>query len=229
MSADREVAAAANRAPEQVPVPSTAIPVQVSLALQTAEAVPAAPVATAHGEETDALCANCGATLTGHYCSSCGQKGEHPVHSLWHFISEATEDLTHADSRIWRTIGALLFKPGFLTTEFLAGRRARYLPPIRLYLVTSVLFFLLFAIGNHSSREQTPAEVAKTNGQIAKAKAEFRKATGRELVTITIPQDVKASGDRQARLANCVKVENEVRKSSSLKAAALSVVHKACV
>ena len=54
----------------------------------------------------------------------------------------ATEDLTHADSRLWRTLAALLFKPGHLTREFLAGRRARYLPPVRLYLVLSVLFFL---------------------------------------------------------------------------------------
>ena len=65
------------------------------------------------------------------------------MHSLWHFTRVATEDLTHADSRLWRTLTALLFKPGRLTREFLAGRRARYLPPVRLYLVLSVLFFLI--------------------------------------------------------------------------------------
>jgi hypothetical protein len=64
------------------------------------------------------------------------------VHSLWHFIKVACEDLTHADSRLWRTLTALLFKPGYLTREFLCGRRARYLPPVRLYLVLSVVFFL---------------------------------------------------------------------------------------
>jgi hypothetical protein len=67
------------------------------------------------------------------------------VHSLWHFSQVAAEDLTHADSRLWRTLLALLFKPGFLTREFLAGRRARYLPPVRLYLVLSVAFFLFAA------------------------------------------------------------------------------------
>ena len=72
---------------------------------------------------------------------------EHSVHSIWHFLREATEDLTHADSRLWRTIAALLFKPGFLTREFLDGRRARYLPPVRLYLVLSVLFFLTAGSG----------------------------------------------------------------------------------
>ena len=89
-----------------------------------------------------ARCDNCGAAVSGSYCAACGQRLEPPVHSLWHFATTATEDLTHADSRLWRTLGALLFRPGYLTREFLAGRRARYLPPVRLYLVISVAFFL---------------------------------------------------------------------------------------
>jgi Protein of unknown function (DUF3667) len=101
-------------------------------------AVPSAPSLTA-----PVLCDNCGAPVPGRYCSACGQRLEPPVHSLWHFSRVATEDLTHADSRLWRTLTALLFKPGRLTREFLAGRRARYLPPVRLYLVLSVLFFLI--------------------------------------------------------------------------------------
>jgi hypothetical protein len=96
---------------------------------------PAAP-ATTH-------CQNCGNAVTQRYCGGCGQRLDSPVHSLWHFTQLATEDLTHADSRLWRTLGALLFRPGRLTREFLAGHRARYLPPLRLYLVVSVAFFLL--------------------------------------------------------------------------------------
>ena len=91
-------------------------------------------------------CANCGATVTDKYCGRCGQRLDHTIHSVWHFGLEATEDLTHADSRLWSTLLALLFKPGFLTQEFLSGRRARYLPPLRLYLVLSVLFFLLITL-----------------------------------------------------------------------------------
>jgi hypothetical protein len=89
-----------------------------------------------------ARCDNCGAAVSGRYCGACGQRLEPPLHSLWHFSKAVTEDLTHADSRLWRTLGALLFRPGDLTREFLAGRRARYLPPVRLYLVISVTFFL---------------------------------------------------------------------------------------
>jgi hypothetical protein len=71
---------------------------------------------------------------------------------LREFLAEATEVVTHADSRVWRTLSPLLFRPGFLTREFLRGRRARYLPPFRLYIVASVLFFLLASLGTHTPR-----------------------------------------------------------------------------
>jgi hypothetical protein len=102
---------------------------------------PAGPASTAR--VSPQLCENCGNEVTQRFCGACGQRREPPVHSLWHFSRVATEDLTHADSRLWRTLAALLFRPGRLTAEFLDGRRARYLPPIRLYLVLSVLFFLV--------------------------------------------------------------------------------------
>ena len=56
------------------------------------------------------------------------------------------EGLTHADSRLWRTLITLWFKPGKLTNEFIAGRRAAYVPPFRLYLIMSVIFFLLASV-----------------------------------------------------------------------------------
>lgn len=90
--------------------------------------------------------------MPGKFCGSCGQRLEHGMHSVVHFVREATEDLTHADSRLWHTLGALLFKPGLLTREFIAGRRVRYLPPIRLYLVLSVLFFLVMGLASEGSR-----------------------------------------------------------------------------
>jgi hypothetical protein len=92
---------------------------------------------------TTVRCDNCGAPVRQKYCGACGQRLEPPLHSLWQFTQLAAEDLTHADSRVWRTLWALLFKPGHLTAQFLAGHRARYLPPVRLYLVLSVAFFLV--------------------------------------------------------------------------------------
>jgi hypothetical protein len=89
------------------------------------------------------VCSNCGKSLSGEYCAACGQRHEPHIHSMAHFASEAFESITHADSRLWRTLGYLLAKPGRLTREFFDGRRATYLPPFRLYLVISVAFFLL--------------------------------------------------------------------------------------
>jgi len=92
----------------------------------TATAVPAVPESHAVGVlHSNVTCANCGALVSGAYCANCGQRVEHAVHSLRHFLSEVAEDLTHADSRLWRTLTALAFKPGSLTLEFLAGRRMR--------------------------------------------------------------------------------------------------------
>ena len=97
-------------------------------------------------------CTNCHEQLlNGRYCSKCGQRHEPHIHSLREFLSEATEVITHADSRLWRTLAPLLFRPGFLTREFLRGRRARYLPPFRLYIVASVIFFLIASTGVHKA------------------------------------------------------------------------------
>jgi hypothetical protein len=96
-------------------------------------------------------CANCQTPLVGPFCSNCGQRHEPHVHSMREFASETFESITHADSRLWRTLWYLISRPGFLTVEFLEGRRARYLPPFRLYLVMSVVLFLAAASMSHNA------------------------------------------------------------------------------
>src|ERR1700677_2429816 len=91
---------------------------------------------------TAAGCLNCGAPLTGRYCANCGQTADVHVPSTRELFHEAIEGITHSDSRLWSSLTLLWFKPGKLTQEFVAGRRAAYLPPFRLYLVLSIIFFL---------------------------------------------------------------------------------------
>jgi hypothetical protein len=91
----------------------------------------------------DARCLNCGANLSGRFCANCGQPADVHVPSSSELMHEVFEGITHSDSRLWRTLKLLWFKPGKLTQEFVAGRRATYLPPFRLYLVLSVIFFLV--------------------------------------------------------------------------------------
>jgi hypothetical protein len=99
------------------------------------------------------VCANCHATLSGEYCAACGQRHEPHVHTVAHFAGEAFESVSHADSRLWRTLWYLLARPGFLTKEFFAGRRVRYLPPFRLYLVLSVIFFLFAGVSSDAPED----------------------------------------------------------------------------
>lgn len=91
------------------------------------------------------VCRNCGATLQGRYCHGCGQKAVSSEVSLHDLVHEAFHEFAHVDNKIVETLRLLLFKPGQLTAEFLRGRRARYIPPLRLYLVCSLLFFALAA------------------------------------------------------------------------------------
>jgi hypothetical protein len=90
-----------------------------------------------------AHCKNCGAPLTGRYCVNCSQAADVHVPTTRELFHELLEGLTHSDSRLWRTLYCLWFKPGKLTEEFIAGRRVAYLPPFRLYLIASILFFLI--------------------------------------------------------------------------------------
>ena len=88
-------------------------------------------------------CLNCGTSLSGQYCGNCGQRARSRLISLWGLIREAFGDLLELDSRLWQTLGPLIIRPGKLTRDYLLGRRARFMPPFRTYLVLSVVFFLL--------------------------------------------------------------------------------------
>jgi Protein of unknown function (DUF3667) len=93
-----------------------------------------------------ARCKNCDAVLLGRFCVNCSQAANVHVPTTMELGHELLEGLTHSDSRLWRTLTTLWFKPGKLTEEFVAGRRVAYLPPFRLYLVVSIVFFLLASI-----------------------------------------------------------------------------------
>ncbi len=88
-------------------------------------------------------CLNCGTRLRGQYCGSCGQRSRSRLISIWQLMREAFGDLFELDSRLWKTLIPLLIRPGQLTRDYLEGRRARYMPPFRTYLVLSVVFFVV--------------------------------------------------------------------------------------
>ena len=87
-------------------------------------------------------CEDCGTELHGRYCSQCGQVAVDYHRSFRHVIADVAESFLNWDSKFTKTIGLLLISPGWLTNQFIAGRRTRYLHPLRLYLLVSIAFFL---------------------------------------------------------------------------------------
>jgi Protein of unknown function (DUF3667) len=89
-------------------------------------------------------CLNCGTVVQGKYCQHCGQENVVPKETFWHMVTHFFYDITHFDSNFFSTIHHLILKPGFLSRQYMAGKRASYLHPIKMYVFTSAIFFLLF-------------------------------------------------------------------------------------
>ena len=109
------------------------IPVPLSLILERASAAVA----------PSAVCANCGAPGTGDFCPQCGQRCvEDDDLSVRHVAAHVIDELLDVDGRYLTTVKLLLTKPGQLTVDYLEGRRVRHVPPLRLFLFVSALYFL---------------------------------------------------------------------------------------
>ncbi len=95
-------------------------------------------------ERKERECLNCGTETIGRYCHQCGQENVEPKETFWHLVTHFFNDITHFDGKFFSTLKLLLFKPGFLPSEYVKGKRASYLNPIRMYIFTSAIFFLAF-------------------------------------------------------------------------------------
>ena len=101
-------------------------------------------------ERDDGVCPNCSAPLSGPFCSSCGQRQMDLDQPFREIAGEAMESFLSFDTRILRTLWPLVRRPGMLTVDFLAGRRARYVHPFKLYFAFCVLLFLGLAMSGYS-------------------------------------------------------------------------------
>ena len=98
-----------------------------------------------HGHERkEKNCLNCGAEVQGRYCQVCGQENIEPHETFFGMVNHFFSDITHFDGKFFKTIGILASKPGFLSKQYISGRRNSYLHPVRMYVFTSALFFLIF-------------------------------------------------------------------------------------
>ncbi|HTD94372.1 MAG TPA: DUF3667 domain-containing protein [Chitinophagaceae bacterium] len=95
-------------------------------------------------ERKEKNCLNCGAIVQGRFCQVCGQENLEPKETFWGMFMHFFADITHFDGKFFTSLKDLLFRPGFLSAEYMRGRRARYLNPVRMYVFTSAIFFLIF-------------------------------------------------------------------------------------
>jgi len=89
------------------------------------------------------VCGNCGTELLGETCYHCGQPTKGLVRQFSSIMGDFLDTVLNIDTRVFRTIGPLIYKPGFLTQEYFSGRRIRYVSPVRLFFFLAVLTFLL--------------------------------------------------------------------------------------
>ena len=137
------------------------------------------------GKDREALpfthCENCGATLAGPHCAQCGQAAIDYRRSFRHVIVDVLDSFLNWDSKFFATIGLLIVKPWRLTNEFLAGKRVRYLHPLRLYLLASILFFFAVNYGARGLRLEPGKISEKNRSAVAAAVAEKRDEIEAEL------------------------------------------------
>lgn len=119
-------------------------------------------------------CENCGAPLTGEFCGQCGQHAIDYRRSIVRVLLDAADSFLNWDTKFLKTLGLLLIRPWELTNDFNAGRRARYVHPLRLYLIASVIFFLVARAVNLESK----ATVELTAQDRAELVTNLAKLTG---------------------------------------------------
>ncbi|MGD9981450.1 MAG: DUF3667 domain-containing protein [Hyphomonadaceae bacterium] len=149
-------------------------------ALATAGAVGAAIEGREGGQPGEGGCPNCGTPITGRYCSNCGQHTA-ANRKLTHVIGEFLHGLWHLDTKTWRTLPMVVFRPGTLTRNYVYGKRARYLSPLTMFLFAIFLMFFAFSTIETPSdfgqmRGGGGADLAEARTELAQARAELEQA-----------------------------------------------------
>ena len=174
-----------------------------------------------------AVCANCGAPLYGEYCYQCGQPVKGLIRHLSGVLGDVFDTLLNIDSRVIRTLPALYFKPGFLSREYFAGRRVRYVTPFRLMFFLCLIAFFVMQVSfdniNFSPKVQTSSGAFADAHTVAEVNAQEQRMLHKldvEEANPALPQvaraglDVARNGVRRAAAARLKEIEREEKKAS---------------
>ncbi|WP_439640419.1 DUF3667 domain-containing protein [Nevskia sp.] len=147
------------------------------------------------------FCRNCGARAEVSYCPVCGQETRIEMPTVGHFIAEFAEQTFALQGQLWRTLQSLLLKPGELTLEYVAGRRQRYVRPLRLYLALSILFFAVLGLsGNTGFMQIGSGPEAQVGSSSATADRPAAAADGAGSSTTTGGEEAGATARRRGEM-----------------------------
>ncbi|MBK8197561.1 MAG: DUF3667 domain-containing protein [Acidobacteria bacterium] len=154
-------------------------------AMEHAAADAAAGLSRGHAHAGEA-CLNCGAVLTSDFCAECGQSAGSIRQPFWTLLAESLETFFSIDGRIARTLPDLLLRPGRMTRAYLDGQRTRFIPPFRLYVFASLVFFVLMPLatgqglglstGGGQTMDEARAQVEKSYADGDLTEAEYQEA-----------------------------------------------------
>lgn len=170
-------------------------------------------------------CPNCLAPLKGPFCYDCGQSKKGLIRHFSSIVGDFLDSVLNFDTRTWRTLPALYFRPGYLSNEYFAGRRVRYVTPLRLYFFLSVVAFLVISfvtpeikpddgqivgISEDMTPEQQKKRLETLDEQLSfmpeAERAKIRADVEKELAT---RKEAKAEAAKAARVADAVKEAQE--------------------
>jgi hypothetical protein len=158
------------------------------------------PVPAAEPAVPQRRCQNCGELLLGEHCYACGQPTKGLVRHFSSIIGDFMDSVFELDSRILRTVGPLLFKPGHLSEEYFAGRRVRYVSPVRLFVFLSL--FAFFAAQLSFDIDVDPPKPDKAESSADKAAGDEAESSGDEAPGAGAGTGAGRSGDKKDQRAN---------------------------
>lgn len=162
----------------------------------------------------DRPCLNCGDETVGAFCPRCGQRKVDVRISLRRMLMEVMEDQLSVNSTLPRTLGALFFRPGHLTREYVQGRIVRYIPPFRLYLVSSLVFFVVLPFIADPGRLQREVEEGMRADSISEMRDSPRAPQPAEREVMRMGGEnasINITGDRDRRLNVNMGVKDTLR------------------
>lgn len=161
-------------------------------------------------ERLEKNCLNCNAEVQGRFCQVCGQENIETKESFWSLATHFVYDVTHFDGKFFSTLKYLLFRPGFLPQEYLRGRRTTYLHPIRMYVFTSAIFFLIL----FSFYQKASESVVKINDKQKTTAGLIKELEGKKKAMIKtlplLPDSSSVDSSRQEVKKRIVELERDI-------------------